>query len=229
MATQISIGIWTMDGPEVVFAGASMRTRMTVIRLHDGRLWVHSPIELSRSTHAFLDDLGGEIAALIAPNKFHYMFIEQWREAFPDARVFVDEDLVRKRPSLAIAEVLTNSTPSLYSREIDQVVFRGNRLFQEVVFFHKASRSLIFTDLMINLKADRMKLIPRLFLEFEGVTYPSGGVPRLYRWFSSNKAKAREALSAIRAWKPTRVLFCHGEPFDLTAEKLLDREFKYLN
>lgn len=87
---------------------------------------------------------------------------------------------------------------------------------------------MIFTDLLVNLKADQIKLIPRLFLAFEGVTYPNGGVPRLYRWFSSNKNQAREALSVIRDWSPKRLLFCHGEPFDLSAQQILDREFGYL-
>lgn len=229
MAKQISDDIWTMDGPDIVFAGASMHTRMTVVRLDDGGLWVHSPIELSDEVRAFIENIGGDVAALIAPNKFHYMFIGPWRETYPTAKVFAEEELAKKVPALADAEVLTSSPPALYARNIDQVVFGGNRTFQEVVFFHKASRSLIFTDLMINLKTDGIKLIPRLFLEFEGVTYPNGGIPRLYRWFSNDKDKARAALSVIRDWDPIRVLFCHGEPFDLTARELLDREFRFLD
>jgi uncharacterized protein DUF4336 len=229
MVTKINDGIWTVDGPNVVFAGASMHTRMTVVRLQGGGLWVHSPIELNEYTQAFLKDIGGEVVVLIAPNKFHYLFIEPWREAFPDAKVFAEEHLLRKAPSLAYAEVLTNSAPSLYSQDVDQVIFAGSRMFQEVVFFHKASRSLIFTDLMINLKTDEIKPLPRLFLEFEGVTYPNGGIPRLYRWFSNDKNKSREALKVIRNWEPQRVLFCHGEPFDLTAEEVINREFEYLS
>ena len=205
-----------------------MHTRMTVVRLHDGRLWIHSPIELSEPVRTFITSLGGDVAALIAPNKFHHMFVGPWRDAFPEAAVFAAEGLAQKVPALADAEVLTNATPSLYARDVDQVIFAGNRLFQEVVFFHKASRSLIFTDLMVNLKHDGMKLLPRLFLKFEGVTYPNGGVPRLFRWFANDKGKAREALAVIRAWDPIRVLFCHGEPFDLSAQEVLDREFKFL-
>ena len=228
MVNKVGVDIWTMDGPEVVFAGASMHTRMTVVRLRDGRLWVHSPIELNEAVRAFIDELGGDVAALIGPNKFHYMYISSWSEAFPRATVFAEEGLAQRVPSLGKAEILTNEPPSLYAQDVDQVIFGGNRLFQEVVFFHKASRSLIFTDLMINLRPDGIRPVPRLFLQFEGVTYPHGGVPRLYRWFSSDKEKARESLSVIRGWNPERVLFCHGEPFDLTANELLDREFMYL-
>ncbi len=229
MATQVDNDIWTLDGPEVVFAGASMHTRMTVVRLQDERLWVHSPIELSGSVREFINDIGGNVAALVAPNKFHYMFMELWQESYPQAQVFAEESLVRKVPYLSNAEILTNSTPSIYSRDIEQVIFGGNRMFQEVVFFHKSSRSLILTDLMINLKTVGIAFLPRMFLEFEGVTFPHGGVPRLYRWLTSDKEKAREALGIIQRWKPKHILFCHGEPFSESAEVVLDREFEYLS
>lgn len=228
MITNIDQDIWTFDGPEIVFVGAPMHTRMTVVRLGDGRLWVHSPIELSDSVRSFIDGLDGDIAALIAPNKFHYMFIEPWRKAFPDAKVFAEEDLVRKVPSLGNAEVLSNSSPEVYASDIDQVIFGGNHMFQEVVFFHKASKTVIFTDLMANLKTDGIPLLPRLFLKFEGVTYPNGGVPRMYRWFSKDKDMTRNALRVLLGWNPQRVIFCHGEAFDIAAEALIAKEFKYL-
>ncbi len=229
MVVEISNDIWTMDGPDLVFAGASMNTRMTVVRLQDGCLWVHSPIELNAQTRAFLNDLGGDVAALVGPNKFHHLFIEPWREAFPDAVVFAEEELRKKIPSLSTAELLSNQAASLYANDIDQVIFGGNRMFQEAVFFHRASRSLIFTDLMVNLKADGVSFLPRMFLKFEGVTYPNGGIPRLYRWFTNDKAAARAALNTIRGWQPQRVLFCHGEPLELPAQALLEREFSYLD
>lgn len=229
MINKIANDIWTVDGPEVVFAGAAMHTRMTVVRLESGQLWVHSPIEFSDDTKAFIKELGNEVCALVAPNKFHYMFMKPWRQSFPDASVFAEEHVKRKVSSLVDAEELSNVTPSLYSNDIDQVIFGGNRLFQEAVFFHKASATLILTDLMINLKTERIKFLPRLFLEFEGVTYPNGGIARLYRWFSNDKEKARAALKVINDWQPTRLVFCHGEPFQLTTQEVLDREFAYLS
>lgn len=228
MTKVIDENIWTVDGPDIVFAGASMHTRMTVIRLADDRLWVHSPIELSDEVREFVDGLGGEVAALIAPNKFHYLFVEPWQAAFPEAHLFAEQELLQKVPTLANAEVLTDTTPELYSDDIDQVIFGGNRLFEEVVFFHKSSSSLIFTDLILNLKIDEATLPARVFYRFEGVVYPNGGVPRLYRWLTRNKSSGRAALEVIRAWQPRRLLFCHGEAFDASAEEILNREFAFL-
>ncbi len=228
MYNQIDANLWTVDGPELVFAGAPMHTRMTVVRLQDGRLWVHSPVALSEDVAGFLDDLGGPIDVLVAPNKFHHLFMDQWRDRYPAASVFAEHDVARKVPSLANAEILGNQPPDAYADDIDQVIFRGNRLFQEAVFFHKASRSAIFTDLIINLKSEGIPLLPRLFLQFEGVTYPDGGVPRLYRWLSNDKDAARAALRILVEWDPQRILFCHGEPFDIGARELIAREFRWL-
>ena len=229
MVTEIDDGIWTVDGPDVEIAGASIPTRMTVARLHDGRLWIHSPVKLSEKVRASIEALGDGVAALIAPNKFHYLFINPWREAFPQARVFAEEDLMRKLPSLANAEMLADSPPGLYSQEIDQIIFGGNRLLREVVFFHRSSRSLIVTDLLSNLNPERMTPIARLWFKFQGVTYPNGGIPRLYRWFANDKKSARKALATVRGWQPKRLLFCHGEPFELSAQQLIDREFSFLD
>lgn len=198
MIKEIAANIWTVEGPELVFAGAPMLTRMTVVRLNNGSLWVHSPVRL--------DEHG----------------------AYPDARLFAEPELKRKIPSLMNADELSDSAPSLYSSDIDQVIFSGNRLFQEAVFFHKSSGTLILTDLMINLRTNGMKLLPRWFLKFEQVVFPNGGVPRLYRWLTSDKIKALSALNTVLGWEPQKIVFCHGEPFAEDASETLKREFGWL-
>ena len=44
--------IWIFDGDPVQFLGLPYTTRMTIVRLSDGGLWVHSPIKLSNSITA---------------------------------------------------------------------------------------------------------------------------------------------------------------------------------
>lgn len=47
----IAANVWIVDGPEIHFNYFGLKlpfpTRMTVIRLPDGGLWVHSPVVLS--------------------------------------------------------------------------------------------------------------------------------------------------------------------------------------
>ena len=229
MLIKIGTNIWTMDGPNVVFAGASMHTRMTVVRLRDGSLWVHSPIEYSPDAKLAIESLGGSVTALVAPNKFHHMFIGQWKEAHPDAQMFAESTVRNKIAFLQSAEELSDTAPELYGADIEQVVFAGNRLFQEVVFFHNQSKTLILTDMMINLRPEGIRLLPRLFLRFEGAIFPNGGITRLYRLFTGDKVKARKALAVIRAWSPQTLTFCHGEPFTEPAATVLERQFRWLD
>ena len=71
-------GIWTVDGPIVRMAmyGTSIPfpTRMTLIRLENGDLWCHSPIEPSPELRAAVDRLG-RVRHLVSPNKIHYAHI----------------------------------------------------------------------------------------------------------------------------------------------------------
>ena len=228
MLTQLHDTLWIVDGAEVIFAGAPMATRMTVARLEGGGLWVHSPIALNAFVRETMAGLGDRVVALIAPNKFHHLFMEAWRTSYPDARVFAEATLKRKVATLANAETLTGAAPDLYAREIDQVLVGGNRLFQEAVFFHRASRTAIFTDLIVNLRTEGIGWLARQFLRFEGVVYPTGGVPRLYRWLTLDRAQARQALDTVWAWAPERLVFSHGEPFEAPALEVLEREFAYL-
>jgi len=101
-------------------------------------------------------------------------------------------------------------------------------MFQEAVFFHKPSQTLILTDLMINLPADNIKGPAKWFLQFEGVTYPHGGIPRLYRWFTSDRQAAGVAARRMIEWGPKRIVFSHGEIFEQDAVAILRRELAYL-
>ena len=194
MIREVDENIWTVDGPDVVFTGMAMNTRMTVVRLDDGGLWIHSPIELNEDVAEFVSSLDEQITALVAPNKLHHMFMERWRSRHPEAVVFAHEDLKTKFQSFADTETLTSTAPAIYSRNIDQVLFSGNPVFREAVFFHRQSESVIFTDLVQNLSTDNAGVVARLYAKFDGVASPDGGVPRLYKWFSTNKMQTVKLL-----------------------------------
>ena len=229
MIREVATDLWTIEGPVVKFAGASTNTRMTVIKLSDGALWIHSPIAWNETVEAFVAEQGGNVKALIAPNKFHHIWVHEWSDRFPDAAGFAEEDVKKKISSLSNAIELTDKAPELYHQDIDQVVVSGNRMFQEVAFFHKASRTAIFTDLFINRYVDGEPFFAKMFLKLEDVVAPVGGIPRLYKLFTSDRTKARAAVARIKAWQPERLLFCHSEDFGEDAMTVINREFAYLD
>ena len=79
--------IWIADGPVTATGGFRYGTRMVVIRLSDGGLFLWSPIPLSEPLRARIDDLG-EVRHLVAPNALHHLFLGDWRRAYPAARLY---------------------------------------------------------------------------------------------------------------------------------------------
>ncbi len=86
--------IWIVAGKTVPFFGLPYSTRMTVVRLDDGTLWLHSPIELSRELLEEVKALG-EVSYLLAPNSLHHLFVKDWQQAFPNALSYATEELAK--------------------------------------------------------------------------------------------------------------------------------------
>ncbi len=66
---QLDHGIWLADRPQR-FHGLEVGTRMTVIRLADGSLLLHSPVELDFELRCEIDRLG-RVRLAVAPNRVH--------------------------------------------------------------------------------------------------------------------------------------------------------------
>ena len=78
---------------------------MTVIRLADGSLFVHSPIELTDTLRGEIDALG-PVRHVVAPNSFHHLYVAPYRDAYPAARLYAAPGLVARRPKIPFDETL---------------------------------------------------------------------------------------------------------------------------
>lgn len=129
----------------VRFGPLSLATRMTVVRLDSGELWIHSPVA---PTDRILDALRqlGHVRFVVAPNKSHHLFFSEFLRAYPNARGWVAPGLKVKRPDLADFPELGAETP--WNDELASYFIRGLPIINETVWFHIPSRSLIVTDLL---------------------------------------------------------------------------------
>ena len=142
-------GIWTADGPSVPFFTFPYPTRMALIRLSDGGLFAWSPIALSAALKGHVDALG-PVRYLVSPNRLHHLFLHEWKLAYPQARLYASPGLRKKRKDLAFDGELGEKPEPGWAVDVDQVPVHGSFL-TEVEFFHRASRTAIFTDLLQNL------------------------------------------------------------------------------
>jgi len=155
----IGDNIWIAEGPVVDFYSFPYPTRMVVARLATGALWVWSPIALTTDLRAAVEALG-QPAYLASPNKIHHLFLGEWATAYPNATLWGLPSVIRKRPDLTFAGALDDVAPPAWRDEIDQVVFRGSPFMDEIVFFHRASRTAIFADLIENFGENFLRATP---------------------------------------------------------------------
>jgi hypothetical protein len=211
----IADGIWIAEGSDVDFHGFPYPTRMVIIRLANGAVWVWSPIELSENVLADINRIG-PVAHLVSPNKLHHLFLSQWRERFRQAHLWGPASTLAKRPDLIFEPALIDEPPRAWKSEIDQAWFRGSFMLDEVVFFHEASGTAIFGDLIQVFGNDylRTKWKPwqRRVARMLGITMSTGArAPLDLRLSFLNRRLARKARAKVLSWRPERVVMAHGE------------------
>ena len=122
-------------------------TRMSVVRLSDGASWVWSPVALTEELARAVEAIG-PVRHIVSPNKIHHLFLAEWAEKFPDASIYAPPGLLKRLPDLHFDAELHDEHDRDWAGDIDQVIFRGSLFMEEVVFFHKASRTAIVCDLI---------------------------------------------------------------------------------
>jgi hypothetical protein len=211
MLRRFGAEIWTADGPTVSVAGFEYPTRMIVIHLSDGALFIWSPTALSSDLRTAVDRLG-PVRHIVAPNTLHHKFISEWQKAYPEAETHGVPQLRTKRPDLKWDGDLDDTPAAEWSKDIDQVIVRGNRITTEVVFFHRHSRTAIFTDLIQQFEPGWFTGWRGLVARLDLMTAPNPTVPRKFRIAFHDRSIARNALQRIMAWPTEAVLAAHCAP-----------------
>ena len=98
----------------------------------------------------------GRVRHLVAANVLHWRFIKAWQRNCPASVTWAVPGL-RKRRQVQEAGLrfdceLRDAAPEDWGDEMKQVIMRGAFGFEEVEFFHSETRTLILTDLVVNLE-----------------------------------------------------------------------------
>jgi hypothetical protein len=220
--------IWIADGPTVSFYGFPYPTRMTVVRLAGGDLWVWSPVGLSNELSSEVESLGA-VRHLVSPNKIHHLFLGEWAARWPEAELYASPGLAKKRPDLRFAAELDDHPPAEWGGQIDQVVFRGSLFMDEAVFFHRASSTCLVCDLVQRHDPTHQKGWKGWLMRLDGLVGASGSTPRDWRASFVRRARARRALETALAWNPDKLVIAHGEWAPSNGADALRRALSWLD
>ena len=218
--------LWTAEGPVLSFFGFAYPTRMALIRLSNGGLFVWSPIALAPALKQAVDAMG-PVRFLVSPNRLHHLFLAEWKSAYPQARLYASPGLRKKRGDLAFDSELGDAPEPEWAAEIDQVPVHGS-VMTEVEFFHRESHTALFADLIQNFPPDWFKGWRGIVARLDGICAPHPGAPREWRASFLKRRPACAALQRILAWPIERVLIAHGDLVTADGGAFVRRAFSWL-
>lgn len=217
-------GLWELNRP-LAIAGMHLGHRMTVARLRDGSLWLHSPVAYSEPLDGELAELG-PVAHVVAPNLMHDTYLEAWFAAHPTARFHGAPGFSATRPDLRFTDTLSDVAPDSWRDDFDQHELRGMPRVNEVAFLHRASRTLILTDLVFNLGAD-MPWLSRVLMKLNGCDCRFAS-SRLLRSTIKDRAALRQSLEHVLGWDFDALILSHGANVPRGAKTMLRDAFAFL-
>ena len=208
----IADGLWEAEHDVYVGGFMHFRGRMVAIRLDDGSLMLHSPVPLS-------DDLDvlGPVSHIVAPNTFHHLHFAKAAERFPGATTWAAPGLAQKRKDLTFAHELGGDGP--WPEEIDCVVLDGMPSLNEALLFHRASKTLILTDLVFNIH-EVNNWITSVVLRMVGA-WQRCASSRLLRSTVKDRAAFARSLQRAFEWDFERVVLSHGRIIERDARDTL--------
>lgn len=200
----------------VRLAGARIPTRMTLMVLDDGGVVIHSPVPFDDALRAQTVAIG-EVRAIFAPSNCHHLFVPDAHRAFPNVPIYGVPGLEKKRPDLPLRVLPAD----LWRDELDRVHV-GNRVMHELVLFHRASNTVVATDLVENFRDETpgVDWLGRTYVKMCQMWNTPRPAPEL-RLFTRDRAAARDALERILAWDFERMVIAHGELFERGAKSAL--------
>ena len=205
------------------FGPISILTRMTVVRLSDASLWVHSPIA---PTSELMNDLAaiGPVRWVVAPNRSHHLFLLPFLAAHPSAKGYIAPGLETKCPDLKHLVHLPASAP--WSSDLTAFVIQGLPILNETVWFHPSTGTLIVTDLLFSFSTQNQGLT-RLVARLLGV-YGSVAMSRTMKLLVKDKAALRKSVAPLLALPVTRIIMAHEQVISDQCTQKLASAFEWL-
>lgn len=188
--------------------GFQFPARMTVLPLDGGRIALVSPIPIDALIAAELSALG-EVAYLIAPNLLHHLYLSDALKHYPSARVVAPQGLRKKRPDLRIDLTLEGLLPEELTNAVDVRFVAGAPGLDEFVFFHRATRTLVVSDLVFNIVQPR-GVIAHLALFLVGA-HKRLASSRALRVIVKDRAHCAASCAEILALPFETLVMAHGE------------------
>ncbi len=205
--------------------GIEMGARCSICRLPGGKLWVHAPLAISEDDQLAIQELG-QVAFIVVPNTLHFTQVGDFTVRFPEATVYAPASLESKLKSVPHRNLDENA--ELFARDFDAILFDTAPLLHEWVFCHRASRTLLLTDLCFNVETPE-NLVGRVgatALDLGHGLAPSRALR--IDLALGDRDKTRELIDTVLGWDFDRVSVAHGAIVESGGKEALRTAFEWL-
>lgn len=213
--TKVATNIWTIEAPDCICYRPPIQPRYpythraVVIRLKDNSLFIISPIHLTNDIRTDIDALGN-VKYIVSPNNIHHLHMGDWSQAYPEARLYASPRLDSKRKDLSFYKTLSTDEPEAeWKDEIDQCIFgSGNGFVDEIVFFHRESNTVVFTDMIMDFNPAVFSSISRVTARLNQMYKHTPRGMQLANMF--NRKSLRNSLNTVRNWGAEHLIVAHS-------------------
>jgi hypothetical protein len=209
--------IWTIE-TKFKFMGADFGNRMTIVRLNNGGLLLHSPIKFDNKYLSQLKALGN-VSYLVTPNNFHGMHIQDWQKHFPQAQHY---SALNEKGAFPLSQLESD----IDDNNLAVIRIQGLPKVNEYAFIHTSSKTLILTDLAFNVGTD-VSWWTKVFFTLNGA-YNVFGPTRLMRSMLSDPYALKLSMDDILFHDIQRVIVSHGKILESHAKPVLKHAFESL-
>lgn len=199
-------------------SGPKLPLRSTLVTLKSGHKVLISPVKFNDGQLATLKKSPPQ--ALVAPNKFHHLYIKKAALELGGGTIFVAPGLEKKRPDIEWPVLLSDKT-WIYQDELPMLQLQGMPSLNECVFFHKETRTLIVTDLLFNLSGlpEGLKSLPFKLLG----THNRPAISKLILLATKNRKALKQSVQELLEWDFDRLVMAHGSIIETSAKEIFKK------
>lgn len=194
--------------------GIDFKRNVTVLRLSDGRLVIHSTAPFTTND---IEDIRrfGEPSWLVEATPMHDTFAKKGRPAFPNLPYLAPDGFNKAIPTEPL-----DPPPSEWKGEIDVLKIDEDKT-REHLFFHRRSRTLVVADLFFSFPEDtrgwprffarHVMRLPRLF-----------GISLFFRLLMMGDREAfGRSMQAMLEWDFDRLIVGHWKTIETDAKRVV--------
>ncbi len=210
---RIAENVWILRYP-LRLLGVEIGRSVTIIRLGNGKLVIHSTAPFTAADVAAIQSLG-KPGWMVDVTAFHNSFAEEGRRAFPLLRYLVPD---RFPKAIALKCEPLDPAPAEWAGQLEVLRIEGVPRIQEHAVFHAPSRTLIVGDLLFNFGQHALgwtKFFARRVMRLKELV----GMSPFFRMMIRDQRAFDDSIRKILRWEFDRIIVGHGEIIEFEAKQ----------